>query len=133
MKNDAIFTDNTGQQIIKDVEPDSYIEIFLYSIKDFFSWWYVEMPIKYFRTWNRIMVILNDQLSITVILSNLLLPWRRHRSFAGYFFGISIKLIYLPFAIIAFLLGSSLYLAFIIFWILVPIALGAAIIKTIGN
>jgi len=133
MRNDAVFTDNTGQQIIKDVEADKYIEIFLYSLRDFFSWWYIEMPIRHFRTWYRIMVILNDQLSITLLLRHFFLPWRRHNSFAGYFFGITIKLIYLPIAIFAFLLGSSLYFAFIIFWILIPIGLGIAIVKTITN
>ena len=133
MRNDGIFTDNTGQQIIKDIEPDSYIEIFLYSVKDFFSWWFVEMPVKYLRTWKRIMVVLNDKLSISLVLANLFLPWRRHNSFAGYFFGIAIKLIYLPFAVIAFLIGSAAYLAFIIFWMVAPFAVVAGIIKTLGN
>lgn len=133
MKTNSVFTDNTGQQIIRDVEPDSYFEVFLHSIKDFFSWWYVEMPVRYLRTWNRIMAVLNDQLSITLILSNFFLPWRRHNSFAGYFFGISIKIIYLPFAVCAFILASTLYLAFIIFWILIPVGIIIAIIKTINS
>jgi len=131
MKNNAIFTDNTGQQIIKEVEPDSYIEIFFHSIKDFLSWWYIEMPIKHLRTWYRVMVILNDQLSITLLIRNFFLPWMRHNSFAGYFFGIVIKAIYIPIAICAFLLGSSLYFAFIIFWILIPIGIVIALINTI--
>lgn len=133
MKTNSVFTDSAGQQLIRDVEPDSYVEIFWYSVRDFFSWWYIEMPIRYLRTWNRIMVVLNDQLSITLILANFFLPWRRHASFAGYFFGISIKLIYLPFAICSFLLGTTLYLAFIIFWILIPVGIFIAIIKTISG
>ena len=133
MKNNPIFTDTTGQQIIKEVEPDSYIEIFWYSVRDFFSWWYIEMPIKYLRTWVRVMVILNDQLSITLLIKNFFLPWMRHNSFAGYFFAIAIKAIYIPIAICAFLLGSSLYFAFIICWILIPIGIGIALIKTITN
>lgn len=133
MKNDAIFTDNTGQQLIREVEPDSYIEVFLHSVKDFFSWWYIEMPIRYLRIWNRVMVVLNDQLSITLIISNFFLPWMRHRSFAGYFFGIAIKLIYLPVAIAGFLIASSIYFAFIIFWLVIPVGIVFAIIKTLGN
>ncbi len=133
MKTNSVFTDSAGQQLIRDVEPDSYIEVFWYFIKDFFSWWYLEMPIKYLRTLNRIIVVLNDQLSITLILTNFFLPWRRHNSFAGYFFGISIKLIYLPFAVYIFLLGTTLYLAFIIFWLLIPAGILVAIIKTITS
>lgn len=131
MKTNSVFTDSAGQQLIRDVEPDSYVEVFWYFIRDFFSWWYIEMPVRYLRTLNRIMVVLNDQLSITLIITNFFLPWRRHNSFAGYFFGISIKLIYLPFAICAFLLGTTLYLAFIIFWLLIPAGIFVAIIKTI--
>jgi len=133
MKNNTIFTDNTGQQIIKEVKPDSYIEIFWYSVKDFFSWWYIEMPIRYLRVWSRVMMVLNDQLSITLLVKNFFLPWMRHNSFAGYFFGIIIKTIYIPIAICAFLLGSSLYFTFIIFWVLMPIGLGFALIKTMSN
>jgi hypothetical protein len=79
------------------------------------------------------MVILNDQLSITLLLSHFFLPWRRHHSFAGYFFGILIKSIYIPVAIISFLFCSSLYFAFIIFWLLIPVGIVLALIKTIGN
>ena len=131
MKNGAIFTDNTGQQIIKEIEPDSYIEVFWYSLKDFFSWWYVEKPIGYLRTWVRLMVILNDQLSITLLLSHFFLPWRRNTSFAGYFFGIAIKAMYLPVAITSFLLCSIFYFSFIIFWLLIPLGIVIALIKTI--
>jgi len=133
MKNGAIFTDNTGQQIIKDIEPDSYIEIFLYTIKDFLSWWYIEMPIRYLRTWVRLMVILNDQLSITLLISHFFLPWRRNTSFAGYFFGIIIKAIYLPIAITTFLICSTIYISFIIIWLFIPIGIIVALIKTITN
>ena len=131
MKKGALFTDNTGQQIIQEVTTDSYIDIFWYSIKDFFSWWYLEMPVRHLRRLQRLIVILNDQLSITLLISNFFLPWRRHKSFPGYFFGIVIKAIYIPVAIAGFLICTTLYFAFIIFWLLIPVALIFAITKTI--
>ncbi len=113
---------SSGQQLIQPVKTDSYLQILVYYIQDFLSWWYIKMPIKYLRIFARLSTILDDNLSISLLFKNFFVPWRRDRTIIGYIFGIVIKIIYLPIAISLYLLALGIFIALIIFWLILPIA-----------
>jgi len=114
--------DGSGQQLLNQNNIDSYLEIWIYSVQDFLKWWYVQMPLWHLRRLGRISVVVDDFLSITVLLKNFFLPWHRDYSFIGYFFGIIVKLLYLPIAIALYIIAVSIYIAWIIIWLALPIA-----------
>ena len=114
--------DSSGQQLIQPVKTDSYLQILIYYIQDFLSWWYIKMPIKYLRIFVRISTILDDNLSISLLFKNFFVPWHRDRTIFGYIFGVVIKIIYLPIAISLYLLALSIFIALILLWLILPIA-----------
>jgi len=114
--------DSSGQQLLSQNNIDSYLEIWIYSVQDFLKWWYVQMPIWHLRRLGRLSVVIDDFLSITVLIKNFFLPWHRDYSLIGYFFGILVKLLYLPIAIAIYILAILIYIALIMAWIALPIA-----------
>lgn len=102
-------------------------QLLLFSIKDFAYWWYVQMPVWYVMSLRRIATVVDDQLSISLLLRTFLVPWHRDSSFPGYLIGILVRLLYLPIAISILLLCVSGYLAFILFWFLIPVTAVALI------
>lgn len=123
--------DNSGQQMIEAVKIDSYLQIFIYYIQDFLNWWYVKMPIWHLRTLGRISVVVDDNLSISLLFKNFFVPWRRDNSLMGYAFGFIIKSLYLPIAIVIYLSITTIYLFLIIIWVLLPVAIIVFIITSI--
>jgi len=99
-------------------------------VKDFFYWWYLKMPIFHLLTLRRIIIVLNDQLSFSLLLRTFFTPWKRDRRATGYFVGITIRLIYLPIAFFAIVFAVILYIAFIIFWVTLPIITFILLIAT---
>lgn len=114
-------TDNTGQQLLTETKVDSYLMIAIYTFQDFLKWWYVKMPIWHLRKLKRFSLVINDLFSITLLLRNFFLPWRRDPSLIGYFFGIVMKLFILPIGIVIYLLVMLCYLIVILAWLLLPI------------
>lgn len=113
--------DSSGQQLIQPVKTDSYLQIFWYYIQDFLSWWYVKMPSRYLRIFGRLATVLDDNLSISLLIRNFFVAWHRDRTIFGFIFGMVIKILYLPFALIPFILILILYLVFILSWLMLPI------------
>ena len=109
---------------------DSIGELVLMNIKDFFYWWYIQMPLLYLRSLKRISIMLDDQLSITLLLQTFFVPWKRDRKLMGRLMGIVMRLIFLPIAISIYFIVITLYVAFILFWILIPFATIILIIIT---
>lgn len=95
--------------------------LFLFSIKDFLYWWYVQMPAFHLKTLGRVSDVMLDKLSIPILLSNFFVPWKRDKSPVGYFIGITVKLSFLPISIFVYLLVVLAYILFILFWVCVPI------------
>jgi len=120
MAQQNILTNNGGQQLLNESGVDSNIEIIVYTFKQFIRWWYRKMSMWHFKMLGRISVLLDDNLTITLLLKNFFLPWHRDFSFIGYVFGILIKILYLPIAISIFLLFCTLYIALILLWFLLP-------------
>lgn len=115
-------SDNSGQQLLTGTKVDSYAAILLYSFQDFLRWWYIKMPIWHLRELNRLTTVVDDQLSLSLLLRSFFTPWHRDYSAMGFLFGIAMRILYLPIAVTIFLLIFFLYLLFILFWIILPIA-----------
>jgi len=99
----------------------STLDILLYNLKDFLFWWYIQMPYRHFRSLLRIIVVMDDKFSISLLLKTFGVPWRRDTQLVGYFMGFAVRIIYLPIAIFILLLVITGYFAFILAWLLVPI------------
>jgi hypothetical protein len=120
MEQKNILTSNGGQKVLNESQVDSILVIFTYTAKEFLYWWYVSMTLWHLRMLSRIALLLDDNLSISLLLKNFILPWHRDFSFIGYIFGILIKIIYLPIAILAFVLMCAGYIFIILLWLILP-------------
>jgi hypothetical protein len=78
------------------------------------------MPIWHIRMIRRIVTVLDDNLSFSLLLKNFFLPWHRDRNIMGYIVGIVSKLVYLPIALLIITTTIIVYLLFFFFWLLLP-------------
>jgi hypothetical protein len=131
MKSQTTINNQTGQQLLTDTQTDPYPQIAIYSIQDFLKWWYVKMLIWHLRKFKRVIIVVDDQLSISLLAKNFFVPWHRDRSAIGYVFGIVMKIIYLPIALTIFLLTMGIYLGIIGIWLILPIGTLVFIITSI--
>ncbi|MGI6484502.1 MAG: hypothetical protein ACOX0R_02685 [Candidatus Dojkabacteria bacterium] len=122
---------NTGQQLIDTDRTDSYLQILVYYIQDFLNWWYVKMSVRHLKILGRLSTIVDDNLSISLLFKNFFTPWHRDRTIIGYFFGIFIKLLYLPIALVIYMSIIFLYMTFILIWLILPIVTIVFIITSI--
>lgn len=99
----------------------SFTQIFAIELNDFFTWWYIKMPILYLTFLKRAAIVIDDNMSISLMASSFHIPWRRDSTIFGYLIGITLRVLYLPVALIAFVLTMALILLFILFWMLIPI------------
>ncbi len=121
MKTKNTLVDSSGQQLLNQIKIDSYPAIAIYTFQDFLRWWYIKMPVWHLRRFARLSVVLDDQFSISLLLKNFFLPWHRDFSVIGIFFGILMKLLYLPIGISIYLLCIMFYLFLFISWLILPI------------
>lgn len=131
MTQQNILTSSQGQQLLDESRVDSTLTILKYTVREFLNWWYVKMTVWHLRMLVRISTILDDNLSISLLLKNFFLPWHRDFSFIGYVFGILIKIVFLPIAILIYLLFTLLYFLLICIWLLLPIATVLYIFKSL--
>ncbi len=124
-------SDNSGQQLLTGTKVDSYSAILLYSFQDFLKWWYVKMPIWHLRELNRLVTVVDDQLSLSLLAKTFFTPWHRDYSAMGYLFGIAMRILYLPIALTIFLIFFFAYLIFILFWLVLPVATLTLIITSL--
>lgn len=122
MESKNTILDSSGQQLLNESKIDSYQMIFIYSFQNFLRWWYVKMPVWHLRRFARLSLVVDDQFSISLLLSNFFIPWHRDYSMIGIVFGIIMKLLYLPIAIAIYLTCILFYISIIIIWIVLPIA-----------
>lgn len=121
MESKNIVVDGSGQQLLNQNKIDTYQTIWIYSVQDFLKWWYVQMPLWHLRRLARLSTVVDDFLSISILLRNFFVPWHRDYSVIGYFFGILIKLLYLPIAIVIYLLVILFQIVLIVGWFILPI------------
>jgi hypothetical protein len=113
--------DNSGQQLLNEIETDSFLTILFFEFQDFLRWWYIKMPVWHLRRLSRISIVIDDTFSISLLLSNFFIPWHRDSSLTGYVFGIVMKILFLPISISIYLLSVIGYLCLILFWLILPI------------
>ncbi|MBU1119888.1 hypothetical protein KKA50_01680 [Patescibacteria group bacterium] len=115
-------SDNSGQQLLTGTKVDSYTTILLYTFQDFLKWWYIKMPIWHLRLLNRLSIVVDDQLSLSLLSKTFFTPWHRDYTAMGFLFGIVMRLLYIPIATSIFLMIFFGYLAVILIWLILPIA-----------
>ncbi|NLZ24796.1 hypothetical protein GX888_03580 [Candidatus Dojkabacteria bacterium] len=122
MLQENILTSSEDQRVLGDTKIDSTVAIILFLLKDFFIWWYIKITLWHLKVLGRLITVVDDNLSLSILMKNFFLPWRRDRIFIGYIFGIGIKIIYLPIAIIILTLITLFYTTVIILWLALPIS-----------
>ncbi|MEA3357003.1 MAG: hypothetical protein U9Q67_01035 [Patescibacteria group bacterium] len=99
-------------------------------IKSLFTWWYIEIPVWYIGFVQRVLVICDDSLSISILLKTFFVPWHRDYTWLGIMFGITMRLLYIPLAT-TILLSILLMLIFVaIIWAALPIMSVIYVIRT---
>ncbi len=131
MTQQNILTTSNGQQLLDESKVDNILTIIKHTFREFLNWWYVKMTVWHLRMLVRVSTILDDNLSISLLLKNFFLPWHRDFSLIGYVFGILIKVMYLPIAILIYLLFTILYFLLICIWLLLPIVTLGYILKSL--
>ncbi len=131
MTQQNILTNSEGQQLLDESRVDNILTIIKHTVREFLNWWYVKMSVWHLRMLFRVSTILDDNLSISLLLKNFFLPWHRDFSLIGYVFGILIKILYLPIAVVIYLLFTLLYLLLICIWLLLPIVTVIYILKSL--
>ncbi len=124
-------SDSSGQQLLTGTKVDSYAAIFLYSIQDFLRWWYIKMPIWHLRKLNRLSTVVDDNLSLSILLRTFFIPWHRDYSVMGILFGIVMRILYLPIATAIYLVIITFYIFVILLWLFLPIATLTFIISSL--
>lgn len=124
-------SDNSGQQLLSGTKVDSYAAVLLYSVQDFLRWWYVKMPIWHLRQLNRLSIVVDDYLSLSILFKTFFIPWHRDYSLMGFLFGIAMRLLYLPIASAIYIVIVTFYLFVILFWLMLPVATITFIISSI--
>ncbi|MCD4756214.1 hypothetical protein K8R20_01190 [bacterium] len=120
MESKNLLLDNSGQQLLNETKVNSYFEILLTFLNNFLKWWYIQMPIWHLRTLKRLAIVLDDNLSLSLLIRNFFLPWHRDKNLLGYVVGITSKALYLPIAITLLLTITLTYTLFLFFWLLLP-------------
>lgn len=120
MESKNLVIDNSGQQLLNETKVNSYFEFFINFLQNFLNWWYVQMPIWHLRTLRRIIIVLDDNLSFSLLLTHFFLPWHRDKNALGYLVGITSKIVYLPVAFAIITIAVITYILFIFFWLLLP-------------
>ncbi|MFA5622954.1 MAG: hypothetical protein WC981_01870 [Candidatus Dojkabacteria bacterium] len=131
MEQTNILTSSGGQKVLNESKVDNLFVIFTYTSKEFMYWWYVRMPLWHLRMLARISTFVDDNFSISLLIKNFFVPWHRENSFIGYTYGILIKLIYLPIAIVAYILVCTVYFLILLLWLMLPPATVFFILRSI--
>lgn len=126
---DQITTKYT-KDIFEPITPLSNTQAFMLWFKDISTWWYITMPIWYILSLRRLLTIIDDQFSISILFLNFFVPWHRDNSFVGFIMGIIMKLLFLPIGCTVFLTVLSSYLLFLLIWVLLPVIALLGIIFT---
>lgn len=131
MTQQNTLTNSQGQQLLDESRVDNILTIIKHTVREFLNWWYVKMTVWHLRMLVRVSTILDDNLSISLLLKNFFLPWHRDFSLIGYVFGILIKILFLPIGIFIYLLFTILYFLLICIWLILPIATLGYILKSL--
>lgn len=122
----ALQTDLTPQPGKLTVSAQTMLQEFI----AFFQWWYVEIPTWYVGFVKRAIILTDDMFSLSLLIKTFLVPWRRDYSWLGYGFGIAIRLLYLPFALVLFMLVVAILFAATLVWAILPVITVISILRS---
>ncbi len=105
-------------------------EAILNEFKSFFTWWYIEMPTWYIGLIQRVAIICDDTFSISLLIKTFFVPWHRDPSWIGHGFGIAIRILYLPLAIILSAIILIFLVGLTILWALLPVISIIGLLRT---
>lgn len=88
------------------------------------------MPMWYVGLIQRVATICDDTLSISLLLKTFFVPWHRDKSWTGYFFGIILRIFYIPLASLITAIILIVLLAIACAWALLPFLAIYFILKT---
>lgn len=108
----------THQELAKE---GSKIGLFVFTIKDFLFWWYLQMPVWYLVSLKRVILVLSDKLSLTLLLQTFSIPWHRDYRALGIVMGYVMRFFVIPMDLLIILLVILVYLFFILVWAALPI------------
>lgn len=108
----------------------SLSKIILLTLYDFFDWWYIESPVRLSKYIGRISEVTLDQLSIVALLRTFFVPWHRDYRPLGRLMGLVMRLLYVPIALVIYILVMSFSLLILFGWILLPIVTVIMIFST---
>lgn len=115
---------------IQKPNPFSYIGQLFDFIRNFFAWWYGDIPLSLLSFLKRVLVILDDTTSFSIILKGFFKPWKNDYNIAGWLVGMSIKAVYLPIILVLFLLTiGCIVLALLAQLIILPIIIGLILLN----
>lgn len=96
-------------------------QLALATFTDFLYWWYIQMPLFIILTIRRTHVVLNDKLSIGMLIKNFFTPWQRRYNLTYVIIGVIMKATYLPFAIAGYLIVILTQVLLLVTWLALPI------------
>ncbi len=123
-------TNKYSNDIFEPITPLSNTQAFMLWFKDISAWWYITMPVWYILSLRRVLTIIDDQFSVSLLFLNFFVPWHRDNSFVGIIMGIIMKLLFLPIGATVFLTTLVCYLLFLLIWILLPVIAFLGIVLT---
>ena len=103
-----------------NVSPIQVLTSSIFDELSFIRWWYTEVTIWLIRLFKRVAIICDDTFSISILLRTFFIPWHRDYSITGRIFGIIIRLLYLPVALIITATILMVIVAFMLIWVTLP-------------
>jgi len=98
--------------------------------RTFFAWWYGDVPIAILSLLKRLLLVINDNTSFSLVLFGYFRPWKNDYNIAGWIVGIFIKTLYLPIILTFFIIILSIFIIIIsIQLIILPIIIGLIIVN----
>lgn len=94
--------------------------LFLNWLSNIIRWWYIAMPVWYILSMRRVLTVIDDKFSISLLITNFFVSWHRDNSFVGFFIGIIMKLLFIPIGLFILLTTLFSYMLFILLWLLIP-------------
>lgn len=106
---------------------------FLDEVFSFVIWWYRHIPLWALRLFKRVAIVCDDTFSISLLITTFFVPWHRDYSITGRVVGIIVRIVYLPVVISITIALLILVIAFLLFWIALPLIIIYTFIRTLKS
>lgn len=93
----------------------------LVTIRDILNWWYIDYTNQIIQKTSKLLKIISDQTSLSLLLKTFFIPWHRDYSIMGYAMGITMRILYLPFSLFIYAIVATLCYIYILIVYALPI------------